>query len=376
MARAPTQDRPNESADAAMQYMPQLDGLRTLAVAAVVLQHYAVLQGGAAFGVHLFFVLSGFLITRILLTERENVSTMGITRGEAFRHFYVRRTLRIFPLYYLVLFIGMAVNAQHAREYAPWLLSYTINLKMAAQGWYIANFAHFWSLAVEEQYYLIWPWLILLLPRRSLVTAAIITTLIGPLFRVGLLVGWRLEAITANGLWAYIGTPAALDSLGIGSLISILMDSPVTADKLRRWMRWRVPVVAAIVLLPFLLTSYGLTRYALIDAPTAVFFGWLVYTASRGFSGLTGRILSASPMVFVGRISYGVYVYHPFIPTVVTKIAPHLGISLPSAEWKMASIYIFLTLALATISFYSFERPINKLKRKFPYVNSSRAQSP
>ena len=110
----------------ALDYMPQLDGLRALAVGAVVVQHYDILIGGAAFGVHLFFVLSGFLITRILLLSRERVSDAGISRARAFRQFYIRRALRIFPLYYLVVFVGIAVNADYARAFAPWLLTYTI----------------------------------------------------------------------------------------------------------------------------------------------------------------------------------------------------------------------------------------------------------
>src|SRR5437762_7625759 len=141
--------------------MPQLDGLRALAVTAVIAQHYKVLVGGAGYGVHLFFVLSGFLITRILLGERENVETLGITRVRAFRQFYVRRMLRIFPLYYFVVIAGIALGVRNAREYAPWLLTYTFNLKMAAQGTVVEPFVHFWSLAIEEQYYLVWPWLIL-----------------------------------------------------------------------------------------------------------------------------------------------------------------------------------------------------------------------
>jgi peptidoglycan/LPS O-acetylase OafA/YrhL len=100
----------------------------------VLAQHYSVYDRAAGYGVHLFFVLSGFLITRILLAEREQVATMHTTRGRAFRQFYVRRMLRIFPLYYFVVLAGIALHVTNAREYAPWLLTYTINLKMAAQG--------------------------------------------------------------------------------------------------------------------------------------------------------------------------------------------------------------------------------------------------
>lgn len=101
--------------------MPQLDALRALAVAAVVLQHFELLSDGAQYGVHLFFVLSGFLITGILLSSRQSAEKSGVSWRHALRQFYVRRLLRIFPLYYLVVFAGIAFNAAYAREYAPWL---------------------------------------------------------------------------------------------------------------------------------------------------------------------------------------------------------------------------------------------------------------
>lgn len=351
-------------------YMPQLDGLRTIAVGAVLAQHYEVISHGAGYGVHLFFVLSGFLITRILLAERENVTTTGITRRRAFRQFYVRRTLRIFPLYYLVVLAGISFNVADAREYAPWLLTYTINLEMAAQGWYIANFAHFWSLAVEEQYYLVWPWIILLLPRRALIPAALITTAIGPVYRFALEIDWKFSSGGANGLWSYIGTPSALDSLGVGSLIAILMNGEASARLLRRAMRWSVPLIAGAATLILQFVESRAVDDVLQDTAAAAFFGWLIYTASRGFTGIAGRVLSAAPMVFIGKISYGVYVYHPLVPPAIARFAPYLGLRPPSAVWASALLYTCVTIAVATISWYSFERPINQLKRKFPYVTA------
>jgi peptidoglycan/LPS O-acetylase OafA/YrhL len=353
--------------------MPQLDGLRTIAVGLVVSQHYDITSDSAAHGVHLFFVLSGFLITRILLAERENVESMGITRGRAFRQFYVRRLLRIFPLYYFVVFAGIALNAYMARDYAPWLLTYTINLKMAAQGWYIDHFAHFWSLAVEEQYYLVWPWLILLLPRRRLVSAALITTAIGPLFRLLLYLGWDFWGSEASGLWLYIGTPSTLDSLGIGSLVAILMSFETSAHLLRRGMRLAVPIIAVAVYVALRLFPVA-NLNALSDTAAAAFFSWLIYTASRGFGGVTGRVLAAKPMVFTGKISYGIYVYHPFIRPGAERLAPYLGIQLPSGLWPSALLYAALTFVVATISWYTLERPMNELKRKFPYVTARTIQ--
>lgn len=361
-----------DAGNEALGYLPQLDGLRALAVSAVVLQHYGVVPWGASAGVHLFFVLSGFLITGILLASRQAVEHGNIGRGAELRHFYIRRTLRIFPLYYLVILVALAVNAAYAREYAPWLLTYTINLKMAAQGWYLDHFAHFWSLAVEEQFYLVWPWLILLLPRRALIPAALGMIAIGPLFRLYHVLAWNYWGSTASGLPTVIATPTALDSLGVGALLAMLSRDPTMRDKLRRSMRVVVPLLglaAAVVLTLWLNHSWELICY---DTVAAVVFAWLIYGAARGFHGLPGYLLGASPVVFVGKISYGIYVYHELVPPVARFIALRLGLTLPEGVWGRFLVNAPLTLLVATLSWYALERPINSLKRHFRYLPDPR----
>ena len=346
--------------------MPQLDGVRALAVAAVVTQHYKMLIGAAGYGVQLFFVLSGFLITRILLAERENVATMGITRGRAFRQFYVRRMLRIFPLYYFIVIVGIVFDVRNAREFAPWLLTYTFNLRMAAVGRVADTFGHFWSLAIEEQYYLVWPWLIFLLPRRLLKPVALVTIAIAPLFRLYLAL--FVPARHSRFLWGYYGTPSALDSLGIGSLVAILlMSGESSANLLQRSMKWKVPVIALTLFVILKYATHGAIQYAFLNTAAAAFFAWLVYTASYGFTGVTGKILASAPLIFIGKISYGIYVYHPYVPAVLGRIAKRFGTTLPVFGWKASISYSAVTIAVAAISWYGFERPINRLKRKFPY---------
>jgi peptidoglycan/LPS O-acetylase OafA/YrhL len=351
--------------------MPQLDGLRTLAVGGVMAQHFQVFSGAAGYGVHLFFVLSGFLITGILVAERRNVAELGITRRTAFTHFYIRRALRIFPLYYFIVIAGIVLNVEYAREYAPWLLTYTINLKMAAQGWYIDNFSHFWSLAIEEQYYLVWPWLILLLPRKWLNPSAVIMIAIAPLFRVW--VALQSHAVGNTGWIAgYIATPTALDSLGMGSLLAILSRDDVIAPRLESWMRYAIPITSFAALVAIQLGPRNAFHLVLVDTIAAVFFAWLIYRASRGFGGIVGAFLSAAPIVFLGRISYGLYVYHPLIPGLTLRIARLLGVPTPAPD-KLASwapAFLAVTVCVATISWYVLENPINKLKSRFPYRSS------
>jgi peptidoglycan/LPS O-acetylase OafA/YrhL len=350
-----------------LPYMPQLDGLRTLAVGGVLAQHFGLISWGAGYGVHLFFVLSGFLITGILLEQRRNVTELGVTRARAFRQFYFRRALRIFPLYYLVVLGGIVLNVRYARDFAPWLLTYTINLKMAAQGWYIDHFAHFWSLAVEEQYYLVWPWLILLLPRRWLGRTAMIAIAIAPLFRFTLVMLAHNGFDSGTSLAGYISTPTTLDSLGIGSLLATLRSTPAGAEWLRKWMRLAIPLTGLVLLSFFQFGPKNTAHFIFLDTSAAILFSWMIYKASRGYGGLIGAFLSFAPIVYLGRISYGIYVFHPFIPGLVTRSFQRMGIRVPAEQWITAAIYAGMTVIVATTSWYVLERPMNNLKRYVPY---------
>src|SRR5260370_40893244 len=139
-----------------LAYMPQLDELRAFAVTAVIVHHF--IPGGwaygAAGGVRLFFTLSGCLIAGILLRSKDAVEGGKQTRRSALGKFYARRFLRIFPLYYFVVACAFALNLEPVREIIGWLLTYTLNIRMARQGWVEAKFAPFLCLAVGEQFYI------------------------------------------------------------------------------------------------------------------------------------------------------------------------------------------------------------------------------
>ncbi|MCA9796198.1 MAG: acyltransferase, partial [Candidatus Eremiobacteraeota bacterium] len=163
-----------------LRYLPQLDGLRALAVAFVLWHHLsrglwttAWLAWGW-FGVRLFFVLSGFLITRILVRERERVLAEEITRKEALVNFYARRSLRIFPVYYTYVLIDTIIRMVVFHQDCPalgWYLVYVQNFGFAA-GLPAVNL-HLWTLAVEEQFYWFWPLVVLFLPARHLKRAIV-----------------------------------------------------------------------------------------------------------------------------------------------------------------------------------------------------------
>jgi len=344
--------------------MPQLDGLRAFAVAGVLVAHFSLwgdLGLWAYLGVKLFFVLSGFLITGILLCSRDNAAARGIGWGTTVGRFYARRVLRIFPLYYFVIAVAFAVNLEPTREILVWLLTYTINLYMANQGWYVENFAHFWTLAVEEQFYLVWPWFVLLAPRKWLMPLTLLFIAIGPAYRY---YGMVHEL---GGVKTYIFTLACVDSLGMGALLAQFSNSSYAQETVVRTLNWIVLPVGALlaVLLSGLIDFPYRGDLEFMFSDLALVFCWLISAAARGFRGPVGWVLSSMPMTYIGKISYGIYVYHEFAPLVCRWLAGRLGLSYSDGTWTQFAVSVFATLVIASLSWYLLEKPLNNQKRYF-----------
>lgn len=349
-------------------HIAQLDSLRAFAVLAVLFHHYGAHYFGrdlgywALSGVKLFFVLSGFLITGILLRSRQRAEQAGETRMAVLRRFYARRFLRIFPVYYLVVAVGLALAIPPARDIAVWLLTYTLNIQMASQGWYVDNFAHFWSLSVEEQFYVCWPWLVLFCPWRHIPTMVGAVFALAPLYKLAyVLSGYTLT----TGLGTYIGTITCLDSLGAGAALAVLRHSNPSGVKWDKRLRWVAAPLAAGVLLiakSGVADDFGLVLH---DTAQSVLFVWLIHASSRASKGISGIVLGQRPLQYIGKIAYGVYVYHPFVPGMLAASGVWIGGSRILSGWSGFTISTVLALALAATSWHLFEKPINNLKRHF-----------
>ncbi len=361
--------------------MPQLDTLRTFAVAAVLVHHFAgdhlpailnSIPWGFA-GVRLFFVLSGFLITGILLRSRGIVEDAGQSRIFMMRQFYARRFLRIFPLYYLVIGVAAAVNLPPVRGVMVWLLTYTFNVQLSIQGWFPANIAHFWSLAVEEQFYILWPWLVTFVPRKWLVPSTLGMIALGPLFRTyAVITNLNIVAMSCF-------TFSALDALGLGALLAIASDPSFMARRSYRFFkRYALAIgVTTFVLLTVLMQMRIMALYEIFfDTSTALCFSSLVSAASRGFRGRSGMLLEWKPLVYCGKIAYGIYVYHLFMPGLLASIFIRFNAIYPEKGWLNFSLGTAATLIVASLSWYLFEQPINNLKRYFSYKPRSDASVP
>jgi peptidoglycan/LPS O-acetylase OafA/YrhL len=338
-----------------MRHMPQLDGLRAFAVLGVIASHSCeapVFHEAGDFGVRLFFVLSGFLITGILLGCRD------LDPGTATRAFYCRRALRIFPLYFATLIAFTFVLPFAGMDGAFWWnATYLSNFRNLLTGHDLGPAGHFWTLAVEEQFYLLWPSVILFTPARYLRTVLVASVVIGPVARL---------ATICAGIDPLVGrfaTPCVLDSLCGGALLA-LMRSAATPSVLRKIACAGIAVTALAWSVPSEVVAFVArdTGFALLSV-------FIVGTAAAGFSGIVGRTLMFRPIAYVGTISYGIYVLHQFVPPIGTRLQRLIGIDMDLASLGF-SRFVFVTIAsiaVAAVSWHFFESPLNDLKRYFPY---------
>lgn len=359
-------------------YQPQLDSLRTMAVSLVLIQHsmplakIPVLHSIGATGVAAFFVLSGFLISGILLSARDAVQRGQGRAVEALKSFYARRSLRIFPLYFAVLALVVIAGTNGVRGYWPWHALYLSNYLSAAAGHYVYP-THFWSLSVEEQFYLLWAPIVLFFPRKWLLPVAAAMIAIGPVSRI-LLYAWRHSMVTA-----FTPTMACLDLLGLGCVLALWTAETGTVQG--RAMPTRLAVLGlalgAVEAILEIAGSAVWVRVFLNTLPWALVACWLTDRAAAGFTGPIGRLLEWKPLVYLGKISYGIYIYHVFVPLVVPWIlGPSLGAFFPARGLARLAVVSLLTVAVASASWAFFEGPLNRQKDRFRFPPSDQRSVP
>jgi peptidoglycan/LPS O-acetylase OafA/YrhL len=367
------------------RYMSQLDALRFFAVMGVLVTHYwrpapdlwlGRLPWGEL-GVRLFFVLSGFLITGILIGCRELGERQPEGRLFLARQFYIRRFLRIFPIYYAVL-VGLVVtDTGAARKIWPWLFTYTTNIHIWRHLYWPEQVGHFWSLAVEEQFYLVWPWLVLFLGRRWLVPLLIGLACLAPVYRLYASFHYATD-IARGGFTSGALTVAVFDSLALGALLAIASRTDPQEGRVQRVLgRLVLPVGALGYIVLLALAHYGVNGRALVtfgQTAEALVFCWLIGAASRGFRGNMGRLLEWRPIAYLGKISYGIYIFHYFVPAALGAAAGWAGFEYREPGFVNFVLASLVTFAVAALSWEVFEGRVNGLKRYFPYGSESDAR--
>jgi len=352
---------PRDTPAGSYAYRPQIDGLRALAVGGVLLAHFfAQHLPTGQLGVRLFFVISGFLITERLLDARAAVAAGRGTAAAEIGRFFLRRVLRIFPAYYVLLTVLLVFDAGGIRASAPWHLFHASNLWFArTDDWQPWVVAHFWSLSIEEQFYLVWPWLIVLLPSRFLKPAVIATVVAGIAFRVAV-----LSTPLADGPVAiWVVTPAALDPLGLGALMALAARQGRTVAAFRRLA---IPALLLWLAIDGAVRAGWLTgsltlSYAVQTTICAVCFAGLVARAHENRADWFGRTLACRPLVAMGRISYGIYLFHMPVLALLLLAQPGLDYGL-----RRLVLGAGATILVATASWFLLERPFLRLKNRLP----------
>ena len=363
-------------------YYPSLDGLRAFSFFGVFLWHYMMLPYGWA-GVDVFFVLSGFLITGILYDTRDDPGRV--------RNFYIRRTLRIFPLYYGVLLVLFLLTPWlkwawtwqwvawplYLGNFLPFLYPHLSNTVVSTveNGRLISNInpkiylllGHFWSLCVEEQFYLLWPWIVFTVrDRRKLIVICIACIVLVPFART--FAQAHMPEVLVSGEVVFHATPFRFDTLLVGALIALLYRGAH-----REQMQRAAQAVMAVAVLCALCVVVYWFRFQTSELNSEVQrHPWLLTIIALFAGALLLRTLVPGTIAYrvfnhrwlrlIGTVSYGAYVFHDIPHAEYLRLMVHYFHRTPLAIMATAVLGMAMTLALAFLSYHFFEYPVLRLK--------------
>jgi peptidoglycan/LPS O-acetylase OafA/YrhL len=370
-------------------YRPELDGLRFFAFLAVYINHtlsfgdetqhhhlparFANALGTAgiagAFGVDLFFVLSAFLITELLLREHTLRGSLAIG------NFYIRRILRIWPLYFLFLAFAYALTFFVPTEQMRWY--HLAGFLLFSGNWIYALHpattvaAPLWSISVEEQFYLVWPWAV----RKG--SAERIVALALGIIATGMMLRFALSEAHIHGEWITKNSFTRIDGIAAGALLCVALRNraqPIT-EAARPWL-----LGGGLLLL--LVVAHSFHLFHANASTDRVVFGWpLVALACCGIvaaiidgRGALTRLLSNRVLVYLGRLSYGLYVFHELGLLIADSVFTRYNSTMVGfiAHWSSG---LLLTFAFAALSYRCIEQPFLRLKERRFTVVASRPES-
>ncbi len=364
------------------RHLPGLDGIRGLAILMVMLSHFIVVGDNLGkgtvvsrfmhsgfLGVDLFFVLSGFLITGILIDSKSS--------SHYFSTFYARRALRIFPLYYGMLAVAWLTAVyitpqDHAEltgyDSMAWYWLYASNIGMAVKGQWLASptwigLGHFWSLAVEEQFYLVWPLLVYLMPVNRLKRLCVVLVIASPLI-------YAILLLVMGNLATYVSTLSRLGVLAAGSWLAIIWREPGAWPQFKKLLLPTAILSGSILLLD----RTVLPAISFMEPSLALILGTaLVGLAASGKDGpLRSDVFECRALRWLGKYSYGIYVYHHALKPVWMYFLWDGWITRACGTGLLATLCYTATataasLSLAWLSWKFFEEPILSFKSRFSY---------
>ncbi|MBK8712929.1 MAG: acyltransferase [Niastella sp.] len=349
------------------KYYKYLDSFRFIAVMLVIFFHwlpeYFQDTGFGKLGVDMFFVLSGFLISQNLLLQKENIKS-SINLFQSFKTFYIRRALRIFPIYYLVVFIFFFLSIPIITDNFIWFIFYLTNYLIIYNEQWLGMFSHLWSLAVEEQFYLFWPAVIFLVPLKYLGHA-----LVG-------FISFSLIYILLNyydNSFKIFSLQSCMSTLSMGGLLAFIKNTSSKTFSLR----FDVPIfiLLFIILMYGILKGFGVNLTQIINALFSFYFIKLLITRENK---ILDKIFANRITSFFGKISYGLYLYHNFIPWLLRNLNGSERLYVLE-KWSIIpefknGILIFLSqflllVVIAILSWILVEKPLNNLKKNFRYLH-------
>ncbi len=376
-----------------LKYNPQLDGLRFFAVLFVVCYHwipsfrhtqFAGFLGGM---INFFFVLSSYLITGILFSAKDKSEVFGIPKFKVMGVFLLRRTVRIFPAYYLFLLILMLLPfiGRDIKDNAGMYFSYLANYHIYFSNDFPSAAAHIWTLAVEEQFYVLWPLVILFVPQRHLLKTFIFLIIMSVALRA-------VNYFPTHGVPQAILTQYCVDAFAVGGILAYKYRAPEHERKLiSKWVNIAlyisIPLSIAIILFKSHYYSFVLNRllFSIISLK-------IVEGAVIGYKKIFGKVLEKKPILYLGRISYGIYLYHLLVPVVFWRLYHYAFLYLKTdhrgfytrnhdaisafqktlvSEPVSFTIYAILTIIIASVSWKFLETPLNKLKVQYNFNKES-----
>ena len=358
-------------------YQPELDGLRFYAFLGVFVCHTlpfeasfyhglhlpmpwlwgAIVKAGAA-GVDLFFALSAFLITSLLLKEREETGDISL------KLFYARRVLRIWPLYFLVIGLGVVLSHTMANQHLPWY--YVAGYLLFVGNWVHEVFGRpesiafpLWTVSIEEQFYLVWPLLVKTLQRRGLIISGIVMFLLATVCRVGFVLAG------VSGGYIYYGSTARCDSIALGILIALFAGQLPKLTSSARLLLVGGGLVGWIVSSAWLTDQPG--PISMREVPGRLIISLAAGAMLYGSLYSRSKLLTGAWVVRLGKVSYGLYLLH-LVGLLLAKsvLHPVSGTALLATK----AVGFVLTLVLAFASYRWVESPFLRMKDRFARVLS------
>ena len=349
-------------------YFPSLNGVRAICALLVIKEHAKWMVQGAPnllewgfLGVDMFFVISGFLIVTLLLRERDRNGDMNL------RQFYIRRTLRIFPIYYLVIFalflLAVTTYSHSTKTWDLYKWSFPVFLLYLQDIIPISMgvMFHTWSLSMEEQFYLVWPTIEKFFKRALVIPTLLLLIVLSQLCNFGYAAGLLTAAYggpegTVRPMFLITFTPILLGVLAAHAMHDRRLGLRITGVLKNRWMPLVFLLVAAAAC-EFSTQLQGITRLTVHLSFCALLVS-LVVNPKGVFSGF----LQSKPMYYLGKISYGIYLYHTFILWAVGRVCESRGVVLTPLQLFLVAAP--MAIGLAALSFRYFETPIMNLRHR------------